>query len=44
MFRLPFLAYRWVFRHPVSQNPVVTRVRSTVNTAVTVAKTAVAVL
>jgi len=44
MFKLPFVAYKWVFRHPVSQNPVVTRVRSTVNTAVTVAKTAVAVL
>ena len=44
MFRLPFVAYQWVFRHPVSQNPVVTRVRTTVNTAVTVAKTAAAVL
>jgi hypothetical protein len=44
MFRLPFVAYQWVFRHPVSQNPVVTRVVSTVNTAVTVAKTAAAVL
>lgn len=44
MFKLPFVAYQWVFRHPVSQNPVVTRVRSTVNTAITVAKTAAAVL
>lgn len=44
MFRLPFVAYQWVFHHPVSQNPVVTRVRTTVNTAVTVAKTAAAVL
>ena len=44
MFKLPLVAYQWVFRHPVSQNPVVTRVVSTVNTAVTVAKTAAAVL
>jgi hypothetical protein len=44
MFKLPFVAYKWVFRHPVSQNAVVTRVRSTVNTTVTVAKTAASVL
>jgi hypothetical protein len=40
MFKLPFAAYEWAFRHPVSQSPVVSRVRSTVSNVVLLAKAA----